>query len=1092
MAAEGADPHGDAPEFSTALARADQARGAGMGELQVGVLGPIRILRNGDETTLGGERTAALLALLALQPGRPVPVTRCIDELWPEEPPSKATNALQARVSQLRRITGRDAVRSSPEGYLLDVGADAVDACRFDRLARSGLVASDPAQALAPLEAALTLWHPEPLLGGGSGPAVSAERVRLQALHLDVLEAHVEARLEAGAHRELVGDLPEVTAQHPYREGLWAALALALYRCGRQADALARLDELRRILRDDLGLDPSPRVRELEQRLLAQDPTLAGTVPASPAPIAVDGEPRRPRTPAGALIGRESELDLLERLVATERLVTLTGPGGAGKTRLAVELARRAGDRFAGGAVFVELATVADDDGVLDAAVEAAGLRADQASAPPLERLVARWCDQPGLVVLDNCEHLVGAAAVLAEAVVERCPDVMVVATSREPLGVPGEQQVPIRTLALPEGDDVAAVAASPAAQLFLDRARRVRPDLDLDPGTAPHVAEICRRLDGIPLALELAAARTKALAVADIAGRLDDRFALLTSGSRTALPRQQTLSALIAWSHDLLFEDERRCFEELSVFVGPFDLAQAEAHCTAAGVPADQVFDLVARLVEKSLVVAEPTVVGTRYRLLESLRAFGIERLAARGDLEAARDRHARLLAELAHRADQAMRGPDMAHWLGVLDRVHDDLRAAIEHADCTDRDLAVRLAADLGLYWTVRAHRRDSRRVLPSVLASGAGDPASRARALAYGSLIAEADVDFQRSLVWSTEAVEVAETSDDAATFGIAAALAAVAGLRHGDGAAVAEMLDRADPALRSVGDDWGLAIVELLRAVLALNGGAIDEAERRLRACLEGFGRVGEPWGALRARMVVADIASITGDHGAAADHLEQAIELAEQLDWGRHQLLAELANVRMLQGDLDTAEAHHRVAIELARAQGREDTVAFAHNGLGLIARRRRDLDRARELHTEALAFWERPGYLGGLAFTRSCLGFVAEEAGDVDTARDHHLAALDAALAQADPRAVALGFEGLAGVAAARGHADHAARLLGAAHARRAATGVPLPEVERHDVDRIHATATDILGADLVAAAHAAGAALDGDAAVELARATPT
>ena len=562
--------------------------------MQVRLFGELEAVAEGVPVPVRGAKQRALLALLALQRGQPVSADRLIDVLWGDGQAAHPANALQAQIGQLRRTFGAAAILTSEAGYALAVGPDDVDIVRFGRLVAEGrrlAVDGEAALASAVLGEALGLRRGEPLAEFADAGFASAERAQLEELTLLAVEARAGADLMLGRHGELAAELEALRQQHPLRERLWELHILALYRAGRQAEALRAYTEVRDRLVDELGIDPGPALRELQARILAQDPSLA---PASAAPASAQASPApvpaaAPLASAGNLrarlsrfVGRDAELGQLNEAVRSSRLVTLTGPGGAGKTRLAVETAAALRPEHRDGAWLVELASVVEPDGVAPAA--AAALGAGAAALPGVQPagsatdLIVRYLAGRSLVVvLDNCEHVIGEAAALADTLAGAVPGLRLIATSREPLGVPGEVLVP-----------VGGLAPLAAAELFVDRARAVRPGLHRRPAQAADVIEdICRRLDGLPLAVELAAARLRALPLATLAERLDDRFQLLSRGARTALPRQQTLRAVVDWSYDLLFSDERRLFARLAAFTGGCGLPAAEAVCADDQVPA-------------------------------------------------------------------------------------------------------------------------------------------------------------------------------------------------------------------------------------------------------------------------------------------------------------------------------------------------------------------------------------------------------------------------------------------------------------------------------------------------------------------------
>ncbi|MFL6114900.1 MAG: BTAD domain-containing putative transcriptional regulator, partial [Catenulispora sp.] len=523
------------------------------------ILGPLELVVEGNVRPLrvGGE--GAVLELLLLNAGRVVAADTLVDALWGEVLPVNAANALQGRISRLRKALG-DAglpaalVATRRPGYVAEIDPEQVDAYRFARLVRDARRAADQnaaAEAVALYDQALALWRGTPLAEFSGEDWAQAEINRLTSLRTAAMEERINLRLVLGHHAELVTELEDLIARYPLQERLHAQLMLALYRSGRQADALTAYKRLRRTLDDELGLEPSPELRTLEQAILRQDAKLGA--PARMRPATLHNLPVR----LTSFVGRGRELDEVLSLLRDNRLVTLTGPGGAGKTSLAIEAAAHITDRFGDGVWLIRLAGLIDPTHVPQAVADTLGVPDGTGTVP--DRLVRYLRERSCLLLVDNCEHLVDASAVLVEHLLMSCAGLHVLATSREPLAVAGEVQLTIPPLTIPPLDAAPAeMPAYEAVQLFLDRARAALPSFRLDPATASTVAEVCRRLDGIPLALELAAARVKTLSVGEIAGRLDDRFRLLTTGPRTAEARQQTLRSTVEWSHQLLTEPER------------------------------------------------------------------------------------------------------------------------------------------------------------------------------------------------------------------------------------------------------------------------------------------------------------------------------------------------------------------------------------------------------------------------------------------------------------------------------------------------------------------------------------------------------
>ena len=670
----------------------------GDSRLLFGVLGTFRVERDGQPVDPGPRLQRTLLAILLMDAGHVVPAGRLIDLLWRDGPPPAATASLQAYVSQLRRVLEPGRPPRAPAtvlitqepGYVLRAADDQVDALRFQamaRRARDELAGGQPAAAAAQLEDALALWRGEPLAEFAAEPWAVPALARLTETRDLAAEDRVAAWLALGRPAEAATELEAMVAARPLRERRWEQLILATYRCGRQADALRAYQRCRTVLAEELGLEPGPGLRRLEAAVLAQDPALEWQPP--PAPPAPARPPQAPAVlsnlPAqlAAFVGRERELADVRALVQSGRLVTLTGAGGSGKTRLSLQVAAQALDRYSDGAWLVELAAVADTEAVAPAICEVLGI-AVPPGRPAQEALLDALAPQDVLIVLDNCEHLIGACAKAADAIVRHCPRVHLVATSREPLGIGGEAVYRVPPLSLPGAGDTGLPAAgsSDAVALFADRARAQGTGLVIDEQTAPLVVSICRRLDGLPLAIELAAARLRSLSLSGLADRLDQRFRLLTGGSRTAPERHQTLRATVEWSYSLLSETEQVLLGRLSVFAGSFDLDAAEAVCGFGGIEAFDVADLLGSLVDKSLVVAEPAGPALRYRLLETIRQFAAGRLAAVGDEAAAAAAHGAHYLSVAETAAPHLTGPGQGEWLARLDTDRANLRRAAEQA--------------------------------------------------------------------------------------------------------------------------------------------------------------------------------------------------------------------------------------------------------------------------------------------------------------------------------------------------------------------------------------------------------------------------
>ncbi|WP_354606783.1 BTAD domain-containing putative transcriptional regulator [Streptomyces panacea] len=692
------------------------------------VLGTTRAFGpDGAEVPISGARMRALLAALAAAGGRTVSGDRLAAQVWDEahEPPADETAALQALIGRLRRALGGGAIDSVPGGYRLTAEPDDIDLFRFERLAAEGASALDGGdgdRAAALLDEALALWR-GPALADLPGRDIDPLAVRARRRHTEARRTRLTADVRLGRPERALPGLAALAAEAPLDEPLQATRIEALRSAGRRAEALEAYEEVRALLADRLGTGPGRELRSLHAELLSDDDSDARLHRAAAPTAALPGNLFARLT---SFVGRESELDMLPVELRAHRLMTLTGPGGAGKTRLAFETAESAASasgHWPDGVWVAELASVREPGAVAEAVLTALGARetavrgpggAKGAAPDPLTRLVEHCGSRRLLIVLDNCEQVIGAAAELAETVLTRCHHVTVLATSREPLGVRGEFLY-----------GVGPLARTAALRLLGERGAAARPGFRTDDDAAA-CEEICRRLDGLPLAVELAAARLRLLTPRQLADRLDDRFRLLGagSGSRTVLPRQQTLRAVVDWSWELLTGTERTVLRRLSVFVGGCAPSEAEEVCAGGGVP---VFEALASLVDKSLLVAVPGGPdGMRYRLLETVAEYAAERLDESGERVAVELRHLRAYRELVRVGEPELRGPQQAYRLAQFEREHDNVRAALRtalhHDDVRAREQdALCLMLSMSWFWQLRGHQRDARDWSTAVTALG-----------------------------------------------------------------------------------------------------------------------------------------------------------------------------------------------------------------------------------------------------------------------------------------------------------------------------------------------------------------------------------
>jgi predicted ATPase/DNA-binding SARP family transcriptional activator len=959
--------------------------------MQIGLLGELQVVDDDDrDVVVTGAKLRALLVMLALQCGRAVPADQLVDGLWGPESSSAARNGLQGLVSKLRRALGSASlVATRGGGYALEVPPDAVDLHRFEQLVAAGrakAATGDPAHAIVLFAEAESLWRGGALAEFAYEEFASAEVTRISELRLAAVEERLDIELQLGRHRVVIGELEALVAAHELRERLRGLLMVALYRAGRQADALRIFQEGRRILGEELGLDPGPELRQLEAAILAQDPSL--NAPAVNGRDSGQAGERRATVPQSltALVGRDNEVRELTRLFGDHRFITLVGPGGVGKTRLALEVARDESARLSHGACLVELAHIGDPEGVTAAIGSALDL-------PDPNRLAEMIGDRDLLILLDNCEHVIRAAAEVAEDLLRRCPGLRLLATSREGLRVGGETIWPVPPLAT---DD--------AVQLFVERARAAGAALATSDEVRAVVSDICVRLDGLPLAIELAAARTRAFPIQQIASRLNDRFRLLTGGSRTALPRQQTLRAVVDWSYELLFEDEQRVFERLSVFLGGCDLATAEAVCADKSLDAADLGDIIQTLVDKSLVVAVPRGDELRFTQLQTLAQYGREKLAERGDAERIRDAMAAHYARLCARSTAAYAGDDQRAWLVAVDQEQDNLRGALEWAVAND-DAETALTIAGGVSWPhwLAGTAVEAKRWLDDAFRCK-GEASERARALA---LTGRGLIDFQLGKPDGVDADLIAALAifrdhNDLGAISLTHSFYAEVAAARGDiDEGRRRRLELIDHYLGLPDTTFVIAARAYSRAKLAGLNGDLEQSERYYREAADAFSRIDRPMMLAMCRGIIADFDERAGNYRAAIDNLDEAIATNDELGLRgfNGSLLARLGWALLQDGDTERAAIAYSRALDLARRLSNTPVIFLALAGRAVLHRLDGRNTTAAEAATEALELYlageprrlanridPRADLLAGAAVCCTELGIVAVEAGRAEQA----------------------------------------------------------------------------------------------------------
>jgi predicted ATPase/DNA-binding SARP family transcriptional activator len=874
-------------------------------QVQFGLLGPLEVRDGARLVAVPRARVRALLALLLLHPRRAVTADWIAGQLWGDRPPARPVGAVQNYVSILRHLLPvadeqPPLLVTEPGGYVLQVPDEDIDVALFEQLAG---VAGEAMRARRWGEAAevtgraLALWRGPALAEFRYHEFATAPAARLEELRRAVEEDRIRARLALGEHAHLIGELEAAVSAEPLREPLWGHLMLCLYRAGRQADALDAYRKLGHLLDEDLGLAPGPELQRLQAAILRQSPALDWNPPAEghggvagpagrPAASERIAAPKSlPRFTTG-FVGRRQELEAVrDLLVRTDaRLVTLTGPGGSGKTRLAVETAAGLSGDFPGGVWFVPLAAVREAGLVGPAIAQALGVE-DTTDRPWLDAITDHLRDRRALLVLDNFEQVRAAAGLVADLLVA-APQTTVMTTSRVVLGVDGEHECRVLPLPLPSAHhaDLEALAGSEAVALFLQRAQAVVPSFVLKPENAEAIAEICARVDGLPLAIELAAARVRMLTPQELLRLLDRRLELLSGGAPELPDRHRTLRQTIEWSHDLLDANTRALFRRLSVFTGGCTIDAAEA---VIGGGVGHFLDGVASLLDNSLLWADQSTGESRYRMLETIREYARERLDVSGEADEYHRRHALYHVALAERACEQLFGRMEQVGLADLDRAHDDITAALAWALSSDRreeELALKLVASMGLYWYTAGRTRLGAMWLERALEYGAqARPALRIIPCFWLGGILDRLGDRRRGRGFMEESVALARATDHRQR--LAGALNGLATVLEHEGAfaRARQTYEESLELFRDQQDDAGVGMVLNGLGSLALEEGDTERAAATLEESIEYFRRVEDPWSIGIARCFLARVMLEQERPQASRDLLALAVPALRERD-----------------------------------------------------------------------------------------------------------------------------------------------------------------------------------------------------------------
>jgi predicted ATPase/DNA-binding SARP family transcriptional activator len=916
------------------------------------VTGPDGVLR------LPGARQRAIIALLALRAPGVVSRPQLVDGLWGTNPPQTAVKTLHSHIARIRRALAAiglgDILVTREPGYALALTPDCLDLAEFTERVTAGrqaLRAGEQAVAVAELRAGLALWHGEPLADCPVEDWGQAEVARLTEAMTGAAEALAEAELALGEHGAAAGELERLVVSHPLRERLWELLIIAHHRGGHPAEALRAYRRARTVLFDDLGVEPGPRLRELETALLAGDTELSlrsphrsppPASPSDPAPVQHSAALAAART---SLVGRQRELSEVLAALAASRLVTLTGPGGCGKTRLAVA----AMDRLAGAhrVALADLTPVRSPELIADAVATAL----DVAELPGTDRfdtLVDAVAGRHLVVVLDNCEHLVRHGLPdLVERLRTRCPELVLLATSREALGVAGETTYVVPPLAAPDPDvprTLAELATYDSVRLFLDRAaEHGRPALDDD---ARSVATLCAALDGLPLAIELAAARTPVLTPAQIVRRLRNRFGLLNFGARAAAPpHHRALGAALAWSHDLLSADEAALFARLGVFAGGFSVDAAEAVLPSGGI-----LDALTGLVAKSLVRAVRIGTTTRFFMLETIAAYAVDRLAADPVAEAAaRERHAAFF--FASVVD--LTGDRLAE----LRVEHENLRAAMTwFARAEDAEGELRMATALSRYCRLYGHYREGRAWLGHAIArSEKAGPALRVPALVGSASLALSECDYATADDHATEALAAATSAGNQGQVGRLLVLLGAVARERAEYRTALGHYRAAAAAFDADGDRSGVAYATQLAGATSWQAGDLDAAEAALTVSLASLRERGDRRGVASSLAYLGAVALYRPDHAAARRLLDESLDSFDELEFTEGVAWALNLLGLVEHGDGNHGEAHRLLTTSLGlhRELGDRWRQASVLEALAAVACATGDTDRSARLLRQA-------------------------------------------------------------------------------------------------------------------------------------------
>jgi predicted ATPase/DNA-binding SARP family transcriptional activator len=1019
--------------------------------LAISVLGPVELRSDGRRLVVPAGRTTELLIRLALDAGVTVGVDRLIEDIWGFEANATRRNTVQTKISKLRRVLGDAAmVLGSHSGYSLEVDPSAVDATEVLRVAgaaRELLDAGNARSASQVCGRALALFRGDRVLSdAGDGAWVVPYRLRLEEVHLGLIEDELAARMELGAGQEVIGELQGLVVLHPLRERLWELLVTALYRAGRQADALSTYQRVKSRLLEDLGLDPGPGLRRLEQQILVQEVTLG--VPSAPVGSFVP-DTRTGNLPSmsAELVGREAEVATLSGLLAGERLVEIVGPGGVGKTAVAIALGRRLSvpDGVGSGGVWLarlETATTAHD--VVDTLIAAMTVVGGEAA------LFERLRSSAALVILDNCEHVLDAAATLAVRLLDAAPGLRILCTSQVRLEVEGEAVFELAPLALAD-----------AVELFRRRATRQR----LAEGD-DAVLGLCRSLDGLPLVIELAAARTRTLSIEEIARRLDDRFAVLVDPTSRRPDRRRSLRSTIRWSYELLFPDDQRGLWALATFAGGACLPAVEFVLDTLEVPAAAAIDVIGRLTSRSLVIvddgpakpagAQPERVlppPIRYRLLDSIRAFALDMVTEAGLSGRAHAAHAAWFADQATSSLAGVRSGRQAEFLAFVRSERANIDAALAWSASHDPALGLRIAGGFGWAWVVLGDSRGAHRILGALDAAGdLGQDRERGSALLLAAWIEASTGHLELARDHIATVTALAASRNDVDLEARCLYYLAYVVSHHGEFRQAMELTDRSRVLYDGLDRPWDQAANGLFAARAAISAG---DRERSIAAATQvrhWLQKVEDPWLHVRGDAMLGELARLQHRFDEAVQHLGRAADASRRLGFLQTEAyqVAILGRAQCQAGDYDAGAATLELAVDKAESTGDPRLAALTRVHLGRVLRAMGQPSRAR-MALEAAAAWHRDAGGGELATLGDCLLTAMDVVEGTAAVRERLARYLDDARRQGDAQVEVFALDALAHLAAKTGDITGALQRCDAADRRMEAASHFITDLDRTD-----------------------------------------